>query len=327
MIALTRWNEAEIKLFQNPIETLNHVAVFAARRRLFGWIPLLAALILNGCVTPTAPVIPATTASTWETIAPGLERRSYRPGEDYPLTQIIALRIDPAHYRFRVHYRPGSPLNLSTWRAELSGAVAFVNGNYFDPQFQALGLVVADGVAYGQAYQGMGGMLQVQNGGVRVRSTSLEPYTGEPLEQAVQAFPMLITNGQASFANPQNDRISRRTVAGQDTQGRIVLLVTASMVGMRLGRSEQLPRHNRPQSGQRGQPRRRRLDAAVVDVARSADDPDPLIRSRADGTGDLSALRWQIHEDTPETGICCSWGDTSAHVPVLHLGFCAPIWL
>ena len=235
MIAQTRWNEAEIKHFQSRIDTLNRAAAHAPiLRPLLRWIPVLAAIILNGCVTPTIPVIDSTNASPWATVAPGLEQRSYRPGDDYPLTQLIALRIDPATYSFRAHYRPGSPLTLSAWRTELPGAVAFVNANYFDPQNQALGLVVADGIAYGQAYQGMGGMLQVQNGGVRVRSTLLEPYAGEPLEQAVQAFPMLITNGQASFSNPQNDRISRRTVAGQDTQGRIVLLVTSSVVGMRL---------------------------------------------------------------------------------------------
>ena len=45
---------------------------------------------------------------------------------------------------------------------------------------------------------------------------------------------MLITNGQASFANTQGDRISRRTIAAQDVQGRIVLMVTTSLVGMRL---------------------------------------------------------------------------------------------
>ncbi|MFN8449388.1 MAG: phosphodiester glycosidase family protein [Anaerolineae bacterium] len=116
----------------------------------------------------------------------------------------------------------------------MPNAVAFINANFFDAQHHALGLVVSDGTPYGQAYQGMGGMLQVQNGGVRVRSTILEPYAGEPLEQAAQAFPMLVTNGQASFANPQNDRISRRMVAGQDAQGRIVLIATTSVVGMKL---------------------------------------------------------------------------------------------
>ncbi len=208
-------------------------------RAVFRWLPaqvIAAAALLGGCMSPSSPntILNPTTSAVWETLAPGLERRFYHPGGDYALTQFVALRIDPARYSFRVHYRPGDPLSLARWREALPGVVAFVNANFFNTQNQALGLVVADGVAYGQAYQDMGGMLQVQNGGVRVRSTILEPYAGEPLEQAAQAFPMLMTNGAASFDNPQNDRISRRTVVGQDTQGRIVLLATASLMGMKL---------------------------------------------------------------------------------------------
>ena len=195
---------------------------------------ITAAALLAGCIHAPITVTAPADSSAWETLAPGFERRFYRPGGDYPLTQLIALRIDPFLYSFSAHYRPGAPLNLSEWRAALPGAVAFINANYFDPDNRALGLVVVDGVAYGQAYQGMGGMLQVQNSGVRVRSTILEPYAGETLEQAVQAFPMLMTNGQASFANTQGDRISRRTLVGQDTQGKIVLMATTSLTGIKL---------------------------------------------------------------------------------------------
>lgn len=196
---------------------------------------LAAAALLGGCFTPTAALPTATAAvARWETLAPGLERRFYRPGGDYPLTQFIALRIDPAVYTFRVHYRPGAPLTLERWSAALPDAVAFVNANFFDAEGQALGLVVADGAAFGQAYTAMGGMFQVQNGDVRVRSTIAEPYAGEALEQAVQAFPMLVSGGQAAFATTQGDRSSRRTLVGQDTQGRIILMATTSLLGMKL---------------------------------------------------------------------------------------------
>lgn len=209
-----------------------------ARFRLLPAQLITVVALLGGCFNPASTNTPPTAISpdsaAWETLAPGFERRFYRPGGEYPLTQFVALRIDPALYTFRVHYRPGAPLTLDGWRDQLPGAVAFANANFFDTERRALGLVVADGIAYGQAFQGMGGMLQVQNGGVRVRSTILEPYAGEPLEQAVQAFPMLITNGQASFTNAQGDRISRRTLVGQDTLGRIVLMANSSLVGIRL---------------------------------------------------------------------------------------------
>ncbi|MFN8562733.1 MAG: hypothetical protein U0703_14210 [Anaerolineae bacterium] len=40
-------------------------------------------------------------------------------------TQFVALRIDLALFTFRVHYRPGDPLNLEQWRDLLPNHVRF----------------------------------------------------------------------------------------------------------------------------------------------------------------------------------------------------------
>jgi len=181
---------------------------------------------LSALSTPTpGPTATPLAVSEWEMLAPGLERRAYTP-PDNGFGTLIALRIDPNLYALRAHNRPGAPLTLDQWRGTLPDAVAFVNANFFDPQDNALGLVIADGIAYGQSYTDRGGMLQVQNGVPRVRSLLNEPYFGEALEQAVQAFPMLVSNGEAAFNNTVGDRASRRTVAAQDAQGRIILLAT-----------------------------------------------------------------------------------------------------
>jgi hypothetical protein len=216
-----------------------------ARARLSSLVT--AASLLGGCLMPLSaptptPTIPTPTAetsvdnlSTWEQIAPGIERRIYRPGADQALTQFLAVRIDPALYNFRAHYTPGDPKNVMQWRDQLPDAAAFVNANFFDTDGQVLGLLVSDGAAHGTPYVGYGGMFQVQNGAPRIRSTIVEPYIpGESLETAVQAFPMLVLDRAGIFTNTQGDRISRRTVVGQDGAGRIVLLVTTSLVGMRL---------------------------------------------------------------------------------------------
>jgi hypothetical protein len=196
---------------------------------------LLAALV-SACniSVPIAPPTVTSAPSEWQTLAPGLELRYYQPGGEYALTQFAALRIDPALYSFRAHYSPGAPLDLEAWREQLPDAAAIVNANFFDPQGYAQGLLVVDSVLYSPSFQGRGGTVQVQDGVVRVRSNIIEPYTGEPLEQAVQAFPMLVTDGQASYTNARGDQIARRTVAGQDANGRIVLLMTVSLIGMRL---------------------------------------------------------------------------------------------
>ena len=154
--------------------------------------------------------------SDWRTLAPGLEQGTY--------TGIIALRVDPQVFMFRAHY--AEPRTLRGWSESLPGAVAFVNANFFDPQDQVLGLLITDGQVFGIPYTNRGGWFGVQNGLPFVRSTVTMPYRGEPLEQAVQAFPMLVENGQQAYTRTEGDRITRRTAIGQDIQGRIVLIAT-----------------------------------------------------------------------------------------------------
>jgi uncharacterized protein YigE (DUF2233 family) len=199
--------------------------------------PLLACILLIlGCtlstrLPPTATPVPTATSiptpvepGSWQPLSPGIETRTYHPPNAF-LGQLWIVRIDPAQYTFCAHYRPGEPLHLSDWQAELSSAAVFVNANFFDPDHTINGLLIADGVPFGESYQGRGGTFLVQNGQPRVRSNITEPYyPGEPIEQAVQAFPMLVVNGQASFV--QSGQVSRRTVVAQDAQGRILLMVT-----------------------------------------------------------------------------------------------------
>jgi exopolysaccharide biosynthesis protein len=171
----------------------------------------------------TAIIVTSTPDSGWNPIAPGLERRTYG---DNPLSQLVVVRFDLARYVFRTHYQPGNLLNTQRWTEQLSGSVAFVNANFFDVDNRITGLLVADGVVYGAAYTDRGGMFAVQNGVPRVRSNTREPYAGERLEQAVQAFPMLVLDGQSVYTNPEATRVTRRTVVGQDAQGRVLLMAT-----------------------------------------------------------------------------------------------------
>lgn len=185
---------------------------------------------------PNAPVIAPTRSPViqngWELLSPGLEQRSYLVGDD-PLREVMVLRADPAHYTFRAHYRAGAPLSIRQWRDTLPGAVAIINANFFDPQYQALGLLVADGMVYGQSYTDRGGTFIIQAGQPRIRSNTQEPYQGETLEQAVQAFPMLVLNGQQAYTSAAADRSTRRTAIAQDRQGRILVMVTP-LIGMTL---------------------------------------------------------------------------------------------
>jgi uncharacterized protein YigE (DUF2233 family) len=193
---------------------------------------LLTALsLVSGCVSlALAPTLTPSAASAetggWETLAPGLERRVFTPDPSNLLSQLVVLRIDPAYFTFHAYYRPGDPLSVQRWQESLPGAVAIVNGNFFTPENAALGLVIVDGLSYGESFVGQGGTFQVQAGLPRVRSNILEPYQGEALEQAVQGFPMLVVDAQTNAARLNDTDSSRRTVVAQDSYGRILLMVT-----------------------------------------------------------------------------------------------------
>lgn len=175
--------------------------------------------------TPT-PIPPPTVEPGWEGVAPGLAMRTYRTQNVF--TQFRAVRIDPAQHRFVAHYHAGQPRTLAAWQAALPDALVIINANFFTPENRVLGLLVSDGQVYGQAYTDRGGMFAVATDGqVRVTSNIAEPYRGQPLAQAVQAFPMLVEAGVAAYTRPGTP--SRRTVIGQDAQGRIVLMVTPTL--------------------------------------------------------------------------------------------------
>ena len=219
-----------------PVNVVQYSMRYRVQQELKALKMLFLMMILTtfwaaaGCVmgTGAAPApLPTTSpqASGWQTLTPGLEQRTYRP-EGAMLGQLYVVRVDPTLYTFRAHYRPGAPLSLNGWQQALPDAVGFVNANFFDPNHNILGLLVADGVVYGQSYQDRGGTFLVHNGQPRIRSNVQEPYTGEPLEQAVQAFPMLVLNGAPVYVPTAQERVSRRTVIAQDQQGRVLLIVT-----------------------------------------------------------------------------------------------------
>lgn len=217
---------------------------------LIGCMWLLSACTLNSFdALPTAsftpqPVTPvaensiqielspeAVTQGDWQILTAGVERR-LMPVEG-SIAQLTVLRFDPNEVTFRAHYRPQDPLILRDWQSELVEAVAIINANFFTEANSVLGLLIADGAVYGQPYTDRGGWFGVQNGSPFVRSNINAPYQGETIEQAVQAFPMLVLNGQQAYTNTAPDRTTRRTAIGQDDQGRIILLVT-SQGGMTL---------------------------------------------------------------------------------------------
>ncbi|MCA9893343.1 MAG: phosphodiester glycosidase family protein [Anaerolineae bacterium] len=193
---------------------------------------ILLPLVVVGCgIVPSAePTTQPTEAPTngWTSIASGVEQRTYIP-QDNVLAQLITIRLDPDGVMFRVHYRPESPLTLQGWRSELVDADVIINANFFTPENVATGMIVADGVVYGQSFTDRGGTFGILDDLPVIRSNIRQPYTGEPYSQAIQAFPMLVTDSEASYFNARATDRSRRSVIGMDATGRIVLMATPGL--------------------------------------------------------------------------------------------------
>lgn len=218
----------------------------AVRFRLAMWLGV--ALVLAGCdlgnkavtreaASPTAApaVRPAPTATSmppdtgWRTIAPGIEYREWRVTLDGRSDRLRLARVDPAQTRVRVLYSPDSPRRVSEWLISSQSQLA-INGNYFDPQNRALGLIITEGERTGVNYDGFGGMLAVGENSVKVRWNVGEPYRpDEALTYGLQNFPMLVLpGGQANTQIDDNAELAPRSVVAQDRSGRLIFLVSPS---------------------------------------------------------------------------------------------------
>ncbi|RMG93516.1 MAG: phosphodiester glycosidase family protein, partial [Chloroflexi bacterium] len=185
--------------------------------------------------TPTLlpPTEPAPTDTTWERLRPGLERRYLLWENGQTSQQIYLLRIDPQQFEFRVGYRPGNPQTLAAWQAE-TNALVVVNGGFFTETYQATGLIVVNGVASGVSYGDFAGMLAITPAGPEVRWLAERPYDpAEPLQYALQSFPLLVKPGGTPGFTEQDERVARRTAIAQDKNGRI-LFILAPEIGLTL---------------------------------------------------------------------------------------------
>jgi uncharacterized protein YigE (DUF2233 family) len=199
------------------------------------FVGLFVLLIIGGALWWRARV---PRESGWQTIAPGVELRTFSVGAGSTLggvSQIIALRTTPSHLKIR----QGALLEASKWRDKYN-AVAVVNGGYFDPQNKSLGLRVCDGekksalhpADWGVFYisENRSGVLQARILHTRdfKRKFPQREYSRSKISrsgsitQAIQCGPRLVVNGKTTDLKPQ---VARRTGLGIQSDGKIVVAV------------------------------------------------------------------------------------------------------
>lgn len=140
---------------------------------------------------------------------------------------VVIARFDLNRIHLTVSYQPAHPQALSEW-IKHSGAIAMINGGYFDDHNQPAGLLISNGNATGTSYAGFGGMLSVNaQGHVSLRSLRDHPYdaASEQLQQATQSSPMLMLNGKRTQFNADSAS-QRRSIVAIDKQGHLLLIVS-----------------------------------------------------------------------------------------------------
>jgi uncharacterized protein YigE (DUF2233 family) len=180
-------------------------------------------------VAPAPPDIATSVPDTgWLAGGSGVEVRRIQVGlaDDLPPAPLVVARIDPAATQLRAIYAPDQPRLLRTWFEEQQPIIA-INGGFFTEDFRTTALVISDGAASGESYAGFGGMLAVApDGAISIRPLRDRPYDpNEPLNQAMQSFPMLVMPGGAPAPIEDDGARARRTAVAQDRSGRLLLIV------------------------------------------------------------------------------------------------------
>lgn len=194
--------------------------------------PNLPTVLPAPTVAPTATPQPTQTPlpsdTGWQALHAGMEVRSLDVATAQASERLTVVRLDPAQMQVRVFYQPGGGYPVSVW-AQQTGALLTVNGGYFTSEKYVTGLTISNGERHGAAYGDYAGMLAVTyDGAVTVRWLRAWPYDPyEALREAIQSFPVLVKpGGVMGFpADADDGRLSRRTVAAQDSQGRLLLLI------------------------------------------------------------------------------------------------------
>jgi len=190
-------------------------------------------------LTPVETVLPVPLVSDtsvpdtgWSPLQPGLERRVIQvyDAQNGRIESVHIWRLDQKHFRMDVAF-DGTPKSLQTWQKETNAAIV-VNGGYFsieNKRYFPDGVTIVDGKASGSSFDGFGGMLAIGRSGAELRWLVQEPYnSNEKLQAALQSFPILVRPGGELGFGPERENYAkaRRTVIGQDKDGRILLLVT-----------------------------------------------------------------------------------------------------
>lgn len=172
----------------------------------------------------------AETRSPWASLTPGLDwaRLRVETPETERSVNILAIRLDPSRIGLRVldaHAHERTVWSAATATRE-TGALAAINGSFFDESGKPMGLLVDAGVQLNPLRKVDWGVFYVAGGKARVVHTR-DWKKPEGLRFAIQAGPRLVVAGRVTTVKPS---FARRSALCIHADGRVSLVATESGV-------------------------------------------------------------------------------------------------
>jgi hypothetical protein len=160
----------------------------------------------------------------WQTVQPGLEYTKLAANTPLGHGALHAFRIDLHRYRFDLalavqQQRPHASIQqFVTTHQALIG----INGGFFNPNFQPLGLRIKDGEQQSPARPiSWWGIFYIAQGQPAI--VSLKQFQGKHASLAIQSGPRLLIHGQIPHLKPGVDDRSALCIT---SSGRLILIVT-----------------------------------------------------------------------------------------------------
>ncbi len=194
-------------------------------------------------------------ADDWKTVAPGVSMRRFQTREDGMTIPIVALRVAPSRIHiatlggatnsastsdanassgssFDATVAGTNALDASEWRRK-TGAVAAINGGFFTPSGQSLGLRMSRRRETSALRAAEWGVFYVRRGSARIlhttdwkkRAQSRRAQGVLVADEAIQCGPRLVVAGQTVKLKPQ---WARRTGIGLQSDGKVIVAISES---------------------------------------------------------------------------------------------------
>ncbi len=185
---------------------------------------LLFSLLGAGCEIPLSwegawsPEPASTTTSTWQVVAPGVDRLDQRLGAETAAARFIIWRITPeANLTWSIAASTTHPQLVSAWSDADPEAVFTLNGGYFHADGQPSGWARAGGQILSRR------TFDAQRSGLVVLGDEPSLFagtvaTGTFQDDGFQSYPWLVEDGRLAFTQ-ETGQYARRTFVGTDMQG------------------------------------------------------------------------------------------------------------